>query len=113
MAVDPVAGEMSLVGVIQSFTFRQWPSPPQRFTIDAGLYDGVGEGTMEVRITQLETEQDVYRYRKWASFSWRGRWSQLEVTPTRCIFPAPGRYSVTLRFDEEVLDSRVFEVFAD
>ena len=63
---------MSLVGVFSGLTFDRFPSPIQRFTIYAMLYDGEGEGLIEVRIVQMETERDLYRHQRWTSFSGRG-----------------------------------------
>src|SRR5262245_2584896 len=99
IAVDPTISEMSLVGVFQGLTFDTFPSPIQRFTIYAMLYDGVGEGVIEVRILQLDTERDVYRYRRWTAFADRGMQVPFEVQVKNCRFPAPGRNSVQVRFD--------------
>jgi hypothetical protein len=112
IAVDPKIGEMSLVGLFTAMTFGRFPTPNQHFTIYAMLYDGFGEGIIEERIVQLDTEREVYRHQRWAKFLGRGTQSQYEAKVTKCRFNAPGRYSVELRFDERIIDSRVLDVFA-
>jgi len=110
--VDPAKGEMSLVGVFQAMTFDRFPSPIQRFTIYAMLYDGLGEGVIEVRIIRMDNEQELYRHERWARFAGQGIQYQHEVKVTRCVFPTPGRYGVILRFDGEIIDSRILEIFS-
>src|SRR5690348_9410424 len=112
LAVDATKAEMSLVGVFQGLTFDRFPSPLQRFTVYAMLYDGEGEGVIEVRILQVITEAEVYRYRRWTAFAQRGIQVPFEAQVKSCVFPAPGRYTVELRFDGELVDTRILEVFA-
>lgn len=97
--IDPLARRMSLVGVFHSLRFRNFPTSPQRFTVYAALYGGIGEGTMELMITSLETEQDIHRYRRWQVLPVRGQIGTLEIRLQRCVFPAPGRYALKLSFD--------------
>jgi hypothetical protein len=103
---------MSLVGVFSGLTFDRFPSPIQRFTIYAMLYDGEGEGVIELRIVQMETERDLYRHQRWTKFSGRGMQYQHDVKVDGCVFPAPGRYAVVLRFDGEIIESRTLEILA-
>jgi hypothetical protein len=110
MAVEPQSARMSLVGVFHSRSFRGFPTPPQRFTVYAALYGGTGEGTMELVISRLETEQGIYRYRRWYGFRRRPLTINLEIPVKKCIFPAPGGYSLSLRFDGGELVQRYLRV---
>ena len=67
---------------------------------------------MEVVVNRLETEEDIYSYRRWFAFPRRGLFIHLEIPVRRCIFPAPGRYVFTLRFDEKELAQRPLDVYA-
>jgi hypothetical protein len=109
-AVEPQNARMSLVGIFHSRSFRRFPTSPQRFTVYAALYGGAGEGTMELVISRLETEQDIYRYRRWHGFPRRLLPINLEIPVKRCIFPAPGGYSLSLRFDGSELAQRYLRV---
>src|SRR4051812_40214665 len=99
MEIDPGVGQLSLVGVLHALRFRQFPTPARKFTAYVALYGGEGEGTMELVCTRLETEEDTYSYRRWYAFPDPGMIVHLEIPIARCAFPAPGRYSWTLRFD--------------
>ena len=44
---DPTTGQISVVGLFQSLTFRDFPTPPQAFTVYVALYDGAGNGKMK------------------------------------------------------------------
>jgi hypothetical protein len=113
MAFDPGTAEVSLVGIFQARRFRNFPSPPQRFTVYTTLYDGVGEGTMEVVVSRLETEEDVGSYKKWFTLPGRGQVVNLALELKRCVFPAPGRYGVLLCFDGKEITDRYLEIFTE
>jgi hypothetical protein len=104
-------GQVSLVGIFHSLHFRAFPSPRKKFTVYAALYDGLGEGTMDLRITRLETEGDIYSHARWYSFPGRGRLAHVDVPVTKCAFPAPGRYAFKLRFDKQELTQRLVEIY--
>jgi hypothetical protein len=72
IAIDPTIGDMSLVSLFTAMTFDRFPTPNQYFTIYAVLYDGFGEGIIEARIVQLDTEREVYRHQRWTKFLGRG-----------------------------------------
>jgi hypothetical protein len=112
IGIDVAVGEMSLVGLIQVLSFGEWPAPADPFTVYAVLYGGSGEGTMELVITRLETEEDIYVHQRWSGFSGQGLSVHLEIPVRGCIFPRPGRYALTLRFDEQQLSQRYFDVLS-
>jgi hypothetical protein len=111
LAVEPQSARMSLVGTFHNRYFRRFPTPPQRFTAYAALDGGMGEGTIELRVTRLETEQEILRYRKWYAFSDPDLTANLEIKLRKCVFPAPGRYGLSLRFDGDELTYRHLDVF--
>ena len=110
--VDPGLAELSLVGLFHSLELASWPSAPQSFTVYTALHGGEGEGRMELIVTQMATELDLFRRRWWYALPGRRRTVHLEVPIRRCVFPAPGRYGVTLRFENEDLNRRSFDVNA-
>jgi hypothetical protein len=110
MGIDVATGEMSLVGLLRTLVFHQWPAHAEPFLAYTLLYDGVGEGRMVLTATRLETEEDIYRNRRWVAFPGRGLSSHTEIPIRQCIFPAPGRYLFTLRFEGEVLAQQFLDV---
>lgn len=110
MAVDVSARQMSLIGVFHALRFPSFPSPSQPFTVYAALYGGTGEGIMELVCTRLETEEDVYRYQRWSVLPGPGVLTNLEIRVHRCVFPAPGRYGLTLLLDREEVSRRYLDV---
>ncbi len=110
MEVNPSKVEMSLAGLFTSLSFSSWPAPAPPFTVYAALYDGLGEGRIELILTRLETERDVYVHTKWIAFSDRQVLVHLETRVRKCEFPAPGRYALALRFDERELARRYLDI---
>ncbi len=104
-------GQVSLVDVFQSRHFATFPTPAQRFTVYTALYDGVGEGTMEMLISRLETEQDILQIRRWCTFPGRSYTVNLETLIRNCEFPAPGQYSLSLKFDNRELALRYLRTY--
>jgi hypothetical protein len=108
LEVDTSTGYVNLIGICHELHYRRFPTLPEPFTIYVHLYGGTGEGTIELLILSLETEQEVYRYRRWAAFG-AGQFVHLEIRIRRCSFPAPGRYLLKLHYDSELLSDRVFD----
>src|SRR5262245_58413690 len=101
----------SLAGTFHTLAFDRWPAEGVPFTAYAALYGGQGEGTIELLVTRLETERIVYRYRRWYAAP-GPRTVHLEIKVRRCLFPAPGRYGLRLRFDGKDLTFRFLDVVA-
>ena len=49
----------------------EFPSPPQRFALATVLTGGQGEGTVELVITRLETDEETYAIRRQLRFPGR------------------------------------------
>lgn len=113
LEVDPTTGETSLMGVFNALRFRDWPTPMQQFTIYSALRGGVGEGTIKLALARQETEKVIHLYRRWVTLPGRGRYFNLVIPITRCVFPSPGRYGLTLYFDDHELTNRYLDVFTE
>jgi hypothetical protein len=61
-------------------------------------------------VHHLETEREVYRYQRWYAIPGGRRLLHLEVPVRRCVFPAPGRYALSLHFDANTLTVRALDV---
>ncbi len=110
MHISQQAPHASLIGFFHSLHFAEFPTAPQRFTVYTVLFGGSGEGTMELAISRMETEVTIDVYRRWFAFPERWMNINLEIPIKRCVFPAPGRYHVQLRFDDRYLSHRYLDV---
>jgi hypothetical protein len=68
LSFDRATHFATLAGLFQSLRFEQFPSPEKAFTVYAALYGGEGEGTIELTVMRLETEDDIYSYQRWFTF---------------------------------------------
>jgi hypothetical protein len=110
IGVDVSAGGMILTGVFHHLIYSAFPTSPQRFFAYAALYGGAGEGTIELAVSRLETEERIYRYQRWYAIPQSDLLIHLEIPVRRCAFPAPGRYGLSLRLDDEELAFRPLEI---
>jgi hypothetical protein len=108
--IDRAAGDLTLSGVFHTLEFAEWPTPFQHFVAYSALHGGEGEGTMELVVTHLESEEGVYRYRRWYTVPDLDLVIHLEMRIRRCSFPLPGRYGLSLRFNGEELSYRPLDV---
>ncbi len=108
-AVNTTTHEASLEGLFQAIEFKSFPTQPQRFDVYAALYSGRAEGAVELVGRRLETEKDVYRYRRWFSFT-GGYVIQLQIPVRKMVFAAPGRYQFALMFEGAELTKRFLEI---
>jgi hypothetical protein len=112
MEVNTATVELCLAGLFHTLEFSRWPALARPFTVFAQLFDAQAEGIMELTVTRLETEGDIYRQTKWFASADRRLTYPLEWRVTQCRFPAPGRYLVALRLDGQLLSQRYLEIKA-
>lgn len=113
MHIDTQAVQMSLVGIFHSRRFRSFPTAGQRFTAYVALHGGEGEGTMQLTIAKADTEEVIHETERWRAFADPDLITMYEGPVQNCVFPAPGRYIVTLRFDGEIVTQRVLDIFQE
>src|SRR5262245_55796421 len=111
--VIPGTRGISLVGLFQVLRLPSFPSGPQAFTVFAALYDGEGEGIIQLTFMRMEDEGDIYHYRRWIKFAGRQNYAHLELRVTSCIFPAPGRYCLKLLFEGQQVTERFLDVYRE
>jgi len=110
MRIDLSAVEVSLVGVFTSRRFRSFPTPREKITVYSVLADGIGEGTLEVRLVEVASDRVINRYKRWFVFPDRDLVVTLEVCFRKCSFQSPGRHRVEIRFDDQIASEWTFEV---
>ncbi len=113
MEVNTATVELCLAGLFHTLSFSTWPALAEPFTVYTEVFDALAEGIMELAVMQLETEKEIYVQPRWFVSSDRGLTFPLEWRVRKCIFPAPGRYLLKLRFDGEELSQRYLDVQAE
>src|SRR5262245_4441674 len=96
--VNPGEASYTLTGLFHALYFDAWPAASPPIMVYAALTGGRGEGTIEMIVQQVETEVTVDHYSDWAAYADPDVVIPYRVVLRRCVFPAPGRYSFTLRF---------------
>jgi hypothetical protein len=109
-SVPPRPAEMTLAGLFLRLNLPAFPSQPLHFTVYGILQSGAGAAKMTLSITQLETENDIYVYERWHSWSAGTTTMHLEVQVRGCAFPVPGKYRLSLCFDRVEVASRLLDV---
>jgi hypothetical protein len=110
LVVDPIRGKTSLYGIFHARSYRSFPSPAETITAYVALFGGRGEGTIELRVTHLDTEEQIYSYKRWCVLPGPGVMANIEMKLKQCRFPAPGRYGLSFPFDDNELSDRYIRV---
>jgi hypothetical protein len=101
------------VTLVSSFTrlvVEEVPSPPQRFSVYAVLTEGLGDATIVLTVTNLETDEEVDRIERNLRFPDRLAEVRLLFQIRQCPFPVEGTYQITLLLDGEWLSERRLQV---
>jgi hypothetical protein len=108
--VEEGTRSVSLIGCFVKISATTFPSPPKRFDVHAALTGGLGEGTIDLLVTQLETGQAIYSGRRPVGFPDRLTTVWMNLRLKGLSFPAPARYQFTLLLDGEWLTQTVLDV---
>src|SRR5262249_30528874 len=99
--IEEKTRNVSLVNTFGRLRFREFPSPPRRFVAFALLTDGLGQGTLTLVHTRLETSEDLNRYEWPAKFVDPLHQVRAVMRLPTLSFPAEGRYQFSLLADGE------------
>jgi hypothetical protein len=100
----------SLIRCFHKLTSRSFPTGARPFWVYTVLTDGIGIVRFSLRITRLDTMEEVYK-RSWqAEFANPLQKLYLRVRISTCSFPVPTRYVIALYADEESIAEIVLPV---
>lgn len=108
--VERDTGNISLVNTFTKWRARRFPSPARQFCLFAVLSEGHGNGTMEIGVTRVETEEVIFSVQQAIHFPNRLAEVRLQLRNPECSFPAAGEYYATLAIDGEWVAQRRFRV---
>jgi hypothetical protein len=101
------------VTIVSTFTrllMQEFPSPPQRFSMYCVLTEGLGDATILLTVTNVETDEEVDRIERSLRFPDRLVEVRLLFQIRECSFPVEGTYLITLYIDGEWLAQRRLQV---
>jgi hypothetical protein len=101
------------VTIMSTFTrlvVEEFPSPPQRFSVYSVVTEGLGDATILLTVTNLETDEEVDRIERGIHFPDRLTEVRLVFQIRECSFPVEGTYQITLYIDGEWLAQRRLQV---
>ena len=104
---------LTLVNSFTKLFAAVFPTPPQQFSLCAAFTDGQGERTIDGVITRLETDKEIYTFQKTIHFPSRTTEVRVVYNISKCSFPAPGRYQISMAIDGEWVTSRTLHVIRE
>ena len=110
--VEEGTRNVTLVSTFTKLLVDSFPTPPQKFTAHVVLTEGLGTGIIDLVVSSLDTNREVYQARVPIRFPDRLMELRLLFNVTNCVFPAPGAYQLMLVLDGECLALRRFQVLA-
>jgi Family of unknown function (DUF6941) len=110
--VEERTRNITLVNCFTGLKVSEFPSAPQRLVVFAALTDGLGEGTLSLVVTALDTLEDVYSQDRPVRFSDPLQEVRVLFRLSQISFPRPGSYQVTLFADDELVAQRMMRVSA-
>src|ERR1700731_8770 len=104
--IEAISHNVSLIGSFQSFRGDEFPFTPAPFNAFASLIGGQGEDILELIVTQLETDDELFKMQHRMLFPDRFKEVHVLFRVTNCIFPEVGAYLFTLLVDGEWMAQR-------
>jgi hypothetical protein len=87
--VEEGTRNVSLINTFTTWPMKRFPSPPRVFCLFAVLKNGQGDGTIEVAVTQEDTDEIVFSVHKPVHFLDRLAEVRVIVRYNECSFPTP------------------------
>jgi Family of unknown function (DUF6941) len=109
--VEERTRKMSLIGTFSGLAVSGFPAQPPPFSIFATLTDGYGNGRIEMLVTHMETNDQVYTHRAVLTFPDKVTEVIYHLRLRQCVFPAAGNYQFTLLLDGDWMAQRRLRVY--
>jgi hypothetical protein len=108
--VEEETEKVSLIGTFTKLEVEEFPSAPKPFCVFAALTNGSGDATIDLVVTRLDTDEDLYEEGVGVHFPGKLTEVQLLFRIQDWTFPAPGWYQFVLLVDGEWVAQRRLEV---
>ncbi len=111
--VEEKTKKVSLIGSFTGMKVSHFPSTPAPFSVYAALTDGLSDVTIELIVSRLDTEEEIYSFRNTTHFPDKLAEVRFHLRLTQCSFPVAGHYQFTLLADGEWLAHRRLRVYLE
>jgi hypothetical protein len=106
--IDSKSRNPSLINIFSGRAVREFPSPPERFSVFAALTDAVGRGIIELRVVDVSSEDSVFDWEDAIQFTDRFTVLNVHIELEDVTFPHAGVFAVQLFIDgEHIAESRL------
>jgi hypothetical protein len=109
--VEEGTKKVTLVGSFTGVRAGSFPHIPLPFCVYAPLTGGLGEGTLELTVTNLDADEEIYSLVRSIHFPDRFIEVRALFRLHECEFPAAGSYLFTLLVDDEWIAHRRIRVY--
>ena len=110
VVVEEGTHKVSLIGMLKDWRVRRFPFVPPRFFAHVALTDGLGDVTISLVVSRLETNEDLYSLSTSIHFADKLREKQVVFRIAKLSIPAPGAYQFTILANGEWTGQRRVEV---
>jgi hypothetical protein len=110
--VEERTRKVSCIGSFTGVKVASFPAIPPVFCVFAPLTGGAGEAALELVVTRLDTDQEVYMVRQKVHFPDRLTEVCVLFRIRDCSFPAAGWYEFALLVDSEWIARRRLHAYA-
>jgi hypothetical protein len=108
--VEEGTRKVSVIGSFRELHSRSCPFTPAPFSVLAVLTGTQGEEDLTLTVTALETDEEIYSFRRRIRLPDRFAEGRAAIRLVDCTFPAPGLYSFTLLVDGDWIAQRRLQV---
>ena len=109
--VEERTKKVSLIGAFTGLGVAEFPAHVPPFSVFAVLTDGVGTATMELLVTHMDTNEEVYSHHATLTFPDKVADVLYHLRLRRFVFPASGTYQFTLLLDGDWMAQRRLRVY--
>jgi hypothetical protein len=110
VVTDPTTHNVTLVNVFTRLRCPRFPSPPQPFVVWTTLTDGLGDATISLVVTRLDTLEEITLRRWQMQFSDPLRVIRLTLRIPAFSFAVAGEYQFSLLADGEWVGQTLLHV---
>jgi hypothetical protein len=107
--IEEKTRRISLINTFGRLAESDFPFTP-RFWVYAPLSDGLGDGVVQLRVTEVGTDKEIYDLQRAIRFSRRMLQVNALFRIHDCTFPRPGVYFFNLLVDGEWVTHRRLRV---
>lgn len=110
--IEESTHKTTLVGNFRTLRLQEFPGSPLPFCVYVAFTDALGNATVELTVTDWETEETIYRLSQTVRFRDRFQEIGLLFRIPEIVFPEPGIYLFSIIVDDDTVASRRVHIFS-